>query len=197
VSFGGGIAAPSANRYGRVSATSAAHVREEFGASVPLVLDGGACSVGLESTILSLVDVPLLLRPGAITVPELEAVIGPVRRAARGEGPRAPGTDAAHYAPATPLHLVAADALAAAARVPQVAVLARQPVPPEYRGPLWIDAGADPARYAHELYANLRRMDRVGAKAIVVQAVPAGGGWEAIDDRLRRAAGACEPEECD
>ena len=194
VAFGGGIAAPSANRYGRVSATTAAHVREEFGTGVPLVLEG-ECGVGLESTIVSCIDAPLLLRPGAITLPALEAVVGTVRRAARGEGPRAPGTGAAHYAPATPLQLVAGAALAAAASAPGVAVLALRRVPPGYRGPLWLEAGSTPERYAHDLYANLRRLDATGAAAIVVESVPPGAAWEAVNDRLTRAAAACSAEE--
>ncbi|MBS0394634.1 MAG: threonylcarbamoyl-AMP synthase, partial [Proteobacteria bacterium] len=113
--FGGGVAAPSANRYGRVSPTHAAHVREEFGAEAPFILDGGECRVGLESTIVSLVGEPLLLRPGGVALAELEDTIGPLRRAAAGEGPRAPGTTAAHYAPATRLALVAPPQLPAAA----------------------------------------------------------------------------------
>jgi L-threonylcarbamoyladenylate synthase len=193
--FGGGIAAPSANRYGRVSPTTAAHVREEFGAAVPIVLDGGACSVGLESTIVSCLGELLLLRPGGITVPELEAVVGKVRRAERGEGPRAPGGSAAHYAPQTPLQLAAGADFVAAATAPAVAVLAQGPARAGYRGPLWIDAGHDPERYGHDLYAHLRRLDHSGAGAIVVEAPPAGAAWEAVGDRLARAAAACGAEE--
>lgn len=191
--FGGGIAAPSANRYGRVSPTTAAHVRSEFGAAVPLVLDGGACSVGLESTIVSCVGMPLLLRPGGVPAGDIEALIGPLRRAARGEGPRAPGTTLLHYAPQTPLTLGTAAGLDAAA--PGVAVLALGPAPPGYAGPLWIDAGTDADRYAHDLYANLRALDASGARAILVEAVPAAAAWEAVRDRLTRAAAACGAEE--
>jgi L-threonylcarbamoyladenylate synthase len=192
--FGGGIAAPSANRYGRVSATTAAHVRAEFGSAVPVVLEG-ECSVGLESTIVSCLGAPLLLRPGALTQAELEAAIGPLRRAARSEGPPAPGSMRAHYAPATPLRLLASEALAAAVAAAGCAVLARAPAPHGYRGPLWIDAGAEPARYAHDLYANLRRLDAAGAQAILVEAPPDGAAWDAINDRLQRAAAACDAEE--
>jgi L-threonylcarbamoyladenylate synthase len=193
-SFGGGIAAPSANRYGRVSPTSAAHVREEFGGETPFVLDGGECAVGLESTIVSFLGEPLLVRPGGISLPEIEAVIGPLRRAALGEGPRAPGTTRAHYAPATPLAIVAPAALEAAAG-PRSAVLARRARPAGYAGALWLDGGDDPARYAHDLYANLRRLDHAAADAIVVEAVPADDRWEAVRDRLRRAAAACGAED--
>ncbi len=186
--FGGGVAAPSANRYGRVSPTRAAHVREEFGDEVRRVLDGGDCAVGLESTIVScLGDVPLLLRPGRVSLGELEAVAGPVRRAAAGEGPRAPGTTRSHYAPATPVRLVDAAALATLQDA-RVAVLARRPAPPTFGGVAWLDAGATPEGYAHDLYANLRHLDRAGASAILVEAPPASAAWEAIRDRLQRAA---------
>ena len=195
LAFDGAIAAPSANRYGRVSATSAAHVRAEFGAAVPIVLDGGDCEFGLESTIVSCLDGLLLLRPGAIALPELEAAAGvPVRRAARGEGPRAPGTTAAHYAPRTPLRLVASGALAAATSRADIAVLARRAVPAGFRGRLWIDAGADADGYGHALYANLRRLDAAAAAAIVVETVPDDIAWEAVRDRLGRAAAACADE---
>jgi L-threonylcarbamoyladenylate synthase len=193
--FGGGIAAPSANRYGRVSPTTAAHVRDEFGADAPLILDGGECSVGLESTIVSCLDGVLLLRPGGVSVPELEAQVGPVRRAAAGEGPRAPGTTVAHYAPATPLRVVSAGELAAAAAAPGVAVLARRPPPDGFAGPAWLNAGEEPGAYAHGLYANLRQLDRCGARSIVAEAVPGGPAWDAVRDRLSRAAAACGAEE--
>jgi L-threonylcarbamoyladenylate synthase len=186
--FGGGVAAPSANRYGRVSPTRAAHVREEFGAAVPLVLDGGDCDVGLESTIVAcLDDVPLLLRPGRITLADLERVAGVVRRAAAGEGPRAPGTTRSHYAPTTPVQLVSADELAAQ-RDPRAAVLARRPAPSGFDGVAWVDAGRTPEQYGHDLYANLRWLDAAGARAILVEAPPAEAAWEAVRDRLQRAA---------
>jgi L-threonylcarbamoyladenylate synthase len=191
--FGGGVAAPSANRYGRVSPTLAEHVREEFGAGVPLVLDGGDCEVGLESTIVScLGETPLLLRPGGITLEQLEAVAGPVRRATAGEGPRAPGTTRSHYAPSTPVRLVTRDAAAAADR--GAAVLALGAAPAGYDGPLWIDAGARPEPYAHDLYANLRRLDRAGAAEILVEQPPATPAWDAVRDRLGRAAARDEDE---
>ena len=193
--FGGGIAAPSANRYGRVSPTSAAHVRDEFGRAIPVILDGGPCRVGLESTIVSCLGEPLLLRPGGIALSELEAVVGTVRRAERGEGPRAPGSARAHYAPRTALALVGGDAFVSAAAGTQIAVLAQQPAPTAFTGKLWIDAGLDAERYAHDLYANLRRLDDSGAQAIVVEDVPSGPHWEAIRDRLTRAAAACGAEE--
>jgi L-threonylcarbamoyladenylate synthase len=193
--FGGGIAAPSANRYGRVSPTTAQHVRDEFGAQVPVVLDGGPCEVGLESTIVSCLGELLLLRPGGIPASALEAEIGPLRRARQGEGPRAPGTTVAHYAPVTPLRALEGAAFEAACRVPGVAVLARSPGPADFAGCLWIEAPRDAEAYGHDLYANLRRLDGAGAKSIVLERVPGGGGWEAVRDRLERAAAACDAEE--
>jgi len=187
--FGGGIAAPSANRYGRVSPTTAAHVREEFGARTPLLLDGGPCRVGVESTIVALTGrTPLLLRPGGITQRELESVVGAVRVARAGEGPRAPGRMRSHYAPGTPLLLRAASGVAHAGQQPGTAVLARRRAPAGYSGPLWITAPRDPARYARALYANLRALDHSGATRIVVESVPKTEAWTAVADRLARAA---------
>jgi L-threonylcarbamoyladenylate synthase len=106
--FGGGIAAPSANRYGHVSPTRAEHVREEFGEAVRVVLDGGECKVGLESTIVACLDGAVrLLRPGAITLSQLRREVGEVSGGPAADSPRAPGSSLAHYAPATPLRLVA------------------------------------------------------------------------------------------
>lgn len=192
--FGGGIAAPSANRYGRVSATCAAHVREEFGEALPVVLDGGESDVGLESAIVSCFeDPPRLLRPGAITPAQLRAVAGALELGAAGGSPRVPGSTRSHYAPRTLVELVDDARLDAdvardlsAGRV--VAVLARRPAPSAARGATWVDAGADVEAYGHALYANLRALDKVGAARIVVQAAPAGEAWDAVRDRLSRAA---------
>ena len=105
--FGGGIAAPSANRYGRLSPTRAEHVREEFGAEVRVVLDGGDCRLGLESTIVACLDGKVqLLRPGAVTLSELERVVGEVVTETSPQTPRVPGSGGAHYAPNTPLTVV-------------------------------------------------------------------------------------------
>ena len=138
--FGGGIAAPSANRYGRVSATTAQHVRSEFGDAVECVLDGGASDVGIESTIVDLSGTqPALLRPGSITLQELEETLGQPLAPAGATSPRAPGTLAKHYAPQTPLMLMEADLMLelAASMTRQghkVAVLARSVLQPLIRG---------------------------------------------------------------
>jgi L-threonylcarbamoyladenylate synthase len=199
--FGGGVAAPSANRFGRVSATTAEHVRREFGATVDCVLDGGAADVGIESTIIDVSGAqPTLLRPGWITAAQLEVALGLQLALPTEDSPRAPGTLARHYSPHTPLLVMEADLLLALAasfvrQGKRVAVLARsaqQPLPP---GLNWISAPEDAAGYAHDLYANLRRLDEAGCEAILAEAVPQASEWFAIRDRLTRAAaGSPAPE---
>ncbi len=190
--FGGGIAAPSANRYGRLSPTRPEHVREEFGDAVGVVLDGGEAPIGLESTIVSCLDnAAVLLRPGFITRSDLEKVLGPLALA--GDAPRAPGDRASHYAPSTPLEVVAADDLETragelASLGGKVAVLAMRPPLHAQRHMTWINAGKKPDTYAHNLYNNLRTLDRVGCVRILVQAPPADERWIAVLDRLQRAS---------
>jgi L-threonylcarbamoyladenylate synthase len=186
--FGGGIAAPSANRYGRVSPTRSAHVLAEFGAEAPLVLEGGDCQVGLESTIVAcLGGRVVLLRPGAITISQLREVTGTVD-APSGPTPRAPGDQASHYAPATPVRIVAAGAGSPDGAWEGLAVLARRPPPPGCKALAWRRLPDDAAAYGRELYAALRDLDQVGAGQILVEAVPSGEDWAAVADRLARAA---------
>jgi L-threonylcarbamoyladenylate synthase len=190
--FGGGIAAPSANRYGRLSPTKPEHVRDEFGDLVKVVLDGGESQIGLESTIVSCLDnVAMLLRPGYITHSQLEQTIG--RVAVGGVGPRAPGDRALHYAPATPVEVVSSDELEARAseitiRHEKVAVLAMRPPLQTQRHMTWINAGKKPDSYAHSMYNHLRTLDRAGCVKIFVQAPPQDERWSAVIDRLQRAS---------
>ncbi|AKU10900.1 putative translation factor [Azoarcus sp. CIB] len=203
--FDSGIAAPSANRFGRISPTTAAHVREELGDKVALVLDGGPCQVGIESTILDLSrDTPVILRPGAISADDIARVIGrrPATRTAHAEEgaaaadsdqPRVSGSLAAHYAPRTPLQLIPAarlveEAATLAGEGSRVAVLARTCPDPRDARLIWRNAPADPAGFAHDLYASLRELDACGADFIVVEALPETPDWQAITDRLGRAA---------
>ena len=192
--FGGGIAAPSANRYGHVSPTRADHVRDEFGDAVKIVLDGGDCKIGLESTIVSCVDaVPRLLRPGFITLSQLRSVVPDVVAGSDAPAPRAPGSDAKHYAPATPLSIVNSRTLEEVvaqltADHEKVAVLAMRPPRLANRYMTWINAGRRADVYARELYVNLRTLDKSGAREILVEEVPPGEPWDAVRDRLRRAA---------
>jgi L-threonylcarbamoyladenylate synthase len=190
--FGRGIAAPSANRYGRISPTRAADVREELGDAV-LVLDGGDCEVGLESTIVACLGGRVtLLRPGSISRSQLADVVGQVDDPGA-DAPRAPGRERSHYAPATPLSIVEAERLrpeveAAVRAGARVAVLARSAPPLEGSGVVWRGMPADPVSYGRGLYAALRGLDAAGADRILVEALPAGEAWAAVADRLARAS---------
>ena len=183
--FAGGLAAPSANRFGRISATRAEHVREEFGAQLPLLLDGGPCRIGIESSIVDLsAQTPRILRPGAISRAQIEAVIGTVAIGVDGNSPRTSGTLAAHYAPRTPLRLLPRDAIHAA-DADSVQVLALGSVPAGSHG---IALPADPQAYARSLYDTLRCLDARASALIVVEQPPDTAEWQAINDRLRRSA---------
>lgn len=180
----GVVAAPSANRFGHVSPTTAQHVRDEFGPGL-FVIDGGAAEVGLESTIVDLSrGHPVLLRPGGIGRDAIEAVLGERVMDRDAQAPRASGTLASHYAPETALALVDADTIA---RAKDAAVLAFGAKPAGHSGP-WIPAPREAAAYGHDLYANLRTLDASGAPRILVEAPPASPEWEAVNDRLARAA---------
>ena len=189
--FDGGLAAPSANRFGHVSPTSAAHVRDEFGNAVPVVLDGGECEVGIESTILDLSgDTPRILRPGRITRAQIEARVGPVAEGGAADSPRASGTLEAHYAPRTALLLLPRAALVDEARQQQalgkrVAVLALGALPDGLSGVALPDQ-AD--AFAHGLYAALRALDAQGANLLLAERPPSSLEWLAVNDRLRRSA---------
>lgn len=192
--FGGGIAAPSANRYGRLSATRAEHVEDEFGDAVKVILDGGECQLGLESTIVScLGDEVRLLRPGSITLGQLRNVVGEVLIGADKTSPRVPGSTAAHYAPATPVAIVPGgelDALAATLSEggQRIAVLAQRLPLKTYETVTWINAGMRAEAFGHDLYANLRTLDKAGCARILVQEVPGDERWDAVRDRIARAA---------
>jgi L-threonylcarbamoyladenylate synthase len=190
---GEGIAAPSANRFGHVSPTTAAHVQADFADEVAMILDGGASEVGIESTIVAFVhDAPLLLRPGGIDIDALTRVLHVRPRTADVDAPRASGTLASHYATRTQAFLVSADRLRTEIaqredRDERVAVLARTlDAPPAFEGP-WLRAPAEAGPYAHDLYANLRKLDAEGTDAILIEAVPDTPEWLAVRDRLTRA----------
>lgn len=200
---GAAVAAPSANSFGRISPTAAQHVRDDLGqkprGKIDLILDGGPCPVGIESTIVDLSgagsrDGPRLLRPGAITRARLEQVLGVPVPDAGSVAPRASGRLASHYAPRTPLELVDADQLAArvaALRGTRLALLA----PADLVLPAGSDhvlthetAPDDAENYGRRLYAALHRLDAAGADRILVLRPPPGADWLAVHDRLRRAA---------
>jgi L-threonylcarbamoyladenylate synthase len=190
---GGGIAAPSANRFGHVSPTTAQHVADDLGAAVDVILDGGPCDLGIESTIVAFTaPTPMLLRPGAIDAGALARVLGSMPAARDATAPRASGTLSSHYAPRTPAALVTADALRAELaqleeRDERVAVLAWSAEPPEDFDGVWRTAPHDAAAYARALYANLRALDAADVDAILIEQVPGGDAWAAIRDRLARA----------
>jgi L-threonylcarbamoyladenylate synthase len=192
--FGGGVAAPSANRHGRVSATTADHVRRELGAAVECVLDGGEAKIGIESTIVDVSGAaPALLRPGWITAAEIEKALGARLATPAADAPRAPGTLAAHYAPRTPLMLMEGDlaaelAASLARQGKRVAVLAFSERRPLSAGIEWVSVPRDAEGYAHALYASLHRLDDAACDAIIVESPPRGPEWAAINDRLMRAA---------
>jgi L-threonylcarbamoyladenylate synthase len=180
------IAAPSANRSGRVSPTVAAHVATELGDKLALLLDGGQCPVGLESTVLDLSRAtPGLLRPGGIPVEELERVLGPIATAAAPEAgaPRSPGQLASHYAPNLPLRLDARDA-----RLGEALLAFGPEAPSGFAETLWLSRTDDLVEAAANLFAMLRRLDQPVFTGIAVMPIPERGLGRAINDRLRRAA---------
>jgi L-threonylcarbamoyladenylate synthase len=194
--FGGGVAAPSANRFGAVSPTTAEHVAGDLGDDVDYLLEGGACEVGVESTIIDLSrGRPVLLRPGGLPREQIEPITGPLD-APDAQAPAAPGTLASHYAPRAEVLAVALDEVPAAvagaqARGARVAVLAPTGAFAAWPG---LTAHAhrvpdDPAGIAHALYAALRDLDAAGFDVVVAALPPAAGLGEAVGDRLRRAAG--------
>jgi L-threonylcarbamoyladenylate synthase len=192
----GGVAAPSANKFGHVSPTLAQHVRDEFGddGKVALVLDGGQSQVGIESTIVDLSRLathgPVLLRPGHIGADAIAAVIGQRPSAPDAAAPRASGTLESHYAPRTPVALQDSGSLEesltrllAAGR--KVALIHYSASPAAHAS---VRLPATPAGYAHALYAALRTLDASGADLILVEAPPVDPAWLGVNDRLRRAA---------
>lgn len=190
-----GVAGPSANRFGRISPTRAQHVVDDFGADL-LVLDGGACDVGIESSIVDCSGrAPALLRPGQIERGRIEAALG-VPLAERGaDSPRASGTLEAHYAPRAKLRLMPAEMLNTALQMLgdsalKLAVYSRTvPLPPGSRLARRVMPDA-PERAAHELFAALRELDALGLDLIWVEEPPADAAWDGVRDRLARAAAA-------
>ena len=198
-----GVAAPSANRFGRISPTDAAHVREELGEAVALVLDGGPCQVGIESTIIDLSRddaTPRLLRPGHVTPEQIAEVIGvfpelpaTMPGAASTTVPRVSGSLDAHYAPLTPMRVASSAQLPVLvkelnANGTSFGLLAwsrQSGVVPKHALRQLPD---DPEGYARGLYAALRELDQLGNALIIVEAIPTDAAWAAVADRMRRAA---------
>ena len=193
--FGGGVAAPSANPFGGVSATAAGHVRADFAKQVDLVLEGGSSEVGIESTILDLSGgEPVLLRPGAISKVQIEEALRAKVSEKRPASPRHSGGLERHYAPKTPAILVPPHALDAeiAKRGRSVAVLAFSR--PDERVDFWIRMPREPRAYAQRLYAALRELDGAGCETILIETPPGTAEWTAVRDRLARAAAQVPPQ---
>ncbi len=201
--YGGALAAPSANSFGRISPTTADHVRGDLGEKpagrVDLILDGGPCPLGIESTIVDLSgSAPSILRPGAITQDMLERTLGMAIPVADASAPRASGRLEKHYAPRTPLEIVPADQLHA--RIEELAdlrlaVLAPlRPAAPAPHVLMWCSAAPNADDYAQALYAELHRMDAAGADRLLAAAPPSGPEWVAVRDRLWRAEAGAAPE---
>jgi L-threonylcarbamoyladenylate synthase len=204
--FGGGIAAPSANRFCRISPTQAVHVEEELGDAVDLILDGGTCQVGVESTIVDLSgNRPKLLRPGHITRHDIEAVLQtelilayPQSEQANQSGLRAPGMMAVHYAPATVAMLCPADRLPEIIRElnfrnKKIGILAYSLKQAENRLTRLIRMPEQADVYAQALYAALRELDGLQLDMILIEQPPVTEAWRAINDRLGKATTACQP----
>lgn len=196
--FGGGLAAPSANRFGRISPTTADHVRAEFKHNVPFILDGGPCRMGVESTILSLLDKdkPTLLRPGSLHIQEIEEVLKQTILYQPNETSqkiRVSGALESHYAPYTPLVLGEwAQLIEEISKYTDetLIVISHAGRSLSLNGLLihHLTLPADAVGYAHNLYATLRQADQFGAKYIFIEKPPTNPEWLAIHDRLSRAA---------
>lgn len=195
--YGGALAAPSANRFGRISPTRAQHVIDDLGlkpqGAVDVVLDGGPCPVGIESTIVDVSGArPRLLRPGSIGRAQIETVLGAPLAEVDAAVPRVSGALEQHYAPRTPLELVPmtdlAARLAACAPLPVAVLAPRRAAVAAPHVRLHILAAEQPAAYARDLYDALRRLDASGAQRLLVAQPPDGVEWEAVRDRLKRAS---------
>ena len=198
--FGGGIAAPSANRFCRISPTQASHVEEELGTTVDLILDGGACEVGVESTIVDLSgDTPKLLRPGHITLQAIESVLqtelilnSKSQDTESSSDVRAPGMMAVHYAPVTRAILCPNGRLTDIIRIfslqdKTIGLLAYEFNPPEKRGMHLLCMPEQADSYAQILYASLRELDSCGLDIIIIEQPPETPPWRAVNDRLGKA----------
>ncbi|MFN5048028.1 L-threonylcarbamoyladenylate synthase [Roseateles sp.] len=189
-----GVAAPSANRFGKVSPTRAEHVRSEFGPEL-LILDGGACAVGIESSIVDCSrGHPVLLRPGILTPAQIEAAAGEPLRARDGGTPRASGTLAAHYAPQARVALLPAELLRSrlsqAAQWPDGLAVYSRTLSPAAGITQWRVMPDDAVAAAFELFAVLRELDAGGAREIWIEMPPTDSAWDGVQDRLARAAAA-------
>jgi L-threonylcarbamoyladenylate synthase len=189
--MGGGLAAPSANRFGRISPTTAEAVREELDDRVDLILDGGACDVGVESTIVDVSgDEVVVLRPGMISVADIEAVLKKTVAQPKKNSPRVSGSLESHYAPRTPTRLMSAENISSFLQQAHdfpVALMTRQKTQ-SGKNVFCVVMPEHAKEYAHELYQTLRELDKKNFQQIIVESVPSTYEWDAIRDRLERAS---------
>lgn len=184
--FGGGLAAPSANKFGRISPTTAQAVREELSDSVSCILDGGTCEVGVESTIVDMTgQEPVILRPGMMSAKQIADVLKMPTQMGKKNAPRVSGALESHYAPRTKTRLLSGEEIAKLTN-PSIAVLLLHKI--ENSHLYVIHMPDNPKQYAHDLYQTLRELDKQGFAEIIIEAVPDDLEWDAIRDRLSRAA---------
>ncbi len=188
--FGGPIAAPSANRFGFLSPTQAEHVKDQLGDRIDLIIDGGPCPIGVESTILDLSEEPTLLRPGGLPLEEIERVIGKVKILTLSDRPRSPGQLKRHYSPRTPLRIIRGESFVIPIGV-KAGLLAFKGSP-RREGFYVVEVlspSGDLREAACNLFRSLHRLDSAGLDVIYAEAVPEVGLGRAIMDRLRKAEG--------
>lgn len=179
--FGKGIVAPSANRFGHVSTTTAEHVKTELGNDVALIIDGGACDVGLESTIIDCTsDEPRILRPGPIIIE--------TKNTSQQNIPRASGSLEKHYAPATPLYILSLEQMVQKINPSEKIAIMSFAVLKVSQNIVWRRMPLNAEQCGKKLYATLRELDQLGVSKILVEALPEGKTWDAIRDRLTRAS---------
>jgi L-threonylcarbamoyladenylate synthase len=196
--FGTGLAAPSANRFGRISPTTALAVQEELQSSVDLVLDGGQCDVGVESTIIDVSgENPVILRPGIISKAQIESVLEQPIQKQQQNSPRVSGSHTSHYAPLTKTYLIETKNIPSfidnlkPEDLPMAFLLIKTKFLPREQVDC-IAMSTDPKIYAHDLYSTLRELDKKHYKQIIIESVPAmNGDWDAIRDRLSKASLGC------
>ena len=191
--FGGPVAAPSANLSNQVSPTRARHVAEQLADRIPMILDGGACEVGIESTVVDLTgEIATVLRPGMVSPEQIRDVLGEVRTAAglrSGDALKCPGQLPLHYSPKARVILAGEDWKKSLGQSgPKAYIISTEPPPADFDLENWHQLPASPDGYARSLYDTLNQCDQTGAELILIQSLPSGAGWDAIRDRLSRAA---------
>jgi L-threonylcarbamoyladenylate synthase len=187
------LAAPSANLSNQVSPTRARHVAEQLADRIPMILDGGACEVGIESTVVDLTgEIATVLRPGMVSPEQIREVLGEVRTAAgprSGDALKSPGQLPLHYSPKARVILAGEDWKKSLGQSgPKAYVISTEPPPADFDLENWHQLPASPDGYARSLYDTLNQCDQTGAELILIQSLPSGAGWDAIRDRLSRAA---------